>query len=360
MALASVVCASAGSLGVLLAGRALQAAGGAAGLAAAFVLLDGARRRPAALDRRCGARRRGGPALGGALTQAFDWRAIFVAQVPLAIGGALACWRLGAEGMSAAAARDAASGQARPPRGPSAFVALALVSAALLAVLFLLVLLLVAGWAVSPLGAAALVTVLPLAAFLGARYRAGDPRVCGGRRLRARRRRRGALAWLPGRRLAWTIPPQILAGIGMGLALPAFGGELLPRAHGARRDVDARDPSCRDGAGADRARADRRPPAEHEHRRGARARDRARPRRTAPAARQAAAGALAAERRAGAQPEGGTARAITANRPSFSGRTAPSSTRWPTAPTTRWSRRSPTRSGWRSCSAASSPSRPPR
>jgi hypothetical protein len=232
MAAASVVCASAGSLGLLLAGRAVQAAGGAAGLAAAFVLLDGA---GAGRRRWIGAAVLGaaaGPALGGALTQAFDWRAIFIAQVPLALGGALACWRLGADGVSAAAARDVPA--AKPDRARvSAFVALALVSAALLAVLFLLVLLLVAGWAVSPLGAAALVTVLPLAAFVGARYRGGDPRLraavgcalVGGGVL--------ALAWLPGARLGWTIPPQILAGVGMGLALPAFGGELLSE-HTAR------------------------------------------------------------------------------------------------------------------------------
>ena len=29
-----------------------------------------------------------GPALGGALTQAFDWRAIFLAQVPVALAAA--------------------------------------------------------------------------------------------------------------------------------------------------------------------------------------------------------------------------------------------------------------------------------
>ncbi|MCW3013330.1 MAG: transporter, partial [Solirubrobacterales bacterium] len=37
-----------------------------------------------------------------------------------------------------------------------------------------------------------------------------------------------ALAYLPDARLWWTIAPQALAGFGMGLALPALGGELLP------------------------------------------------------------------------------------------------------------------------------------
>ena len=48
-------------------------------------------------------------------------------------------------------------------------LALALVSAALSAVLFLLVLLLVAGWSVSPIAAAATVSVIPLGAFAGTR-----------------------------------------------------------------------------------------------------------------------------------------------------------------------------------------------
>src|SRR6478609_3512360 len=34
-----------------------------------------------------------GPALGGVLTQAFDWRAIFVAQAPVAALGLLGVWR---------------------------------------------------------------------------------------------------------------------------------------------------------------------------------------------------------------------------------------------------------------------------
>src|SRR5256885_1168546 len=36
------------------------------------------------------------------------------------------------------------------------------------------------------------------------------------------------LSFLPGASVAWTIPPQVLAGAGMGLALPALSGELLP------------------------------------------------------------------------------------------------------------------------------------
>lgn len=222
-ALASVGCGLAGSLTALLVCRGLQALGGAAGLVAAFGLLVG---RPgdappartlwlgvAVLSTAIG------PALGGALTQAFSWHAIFYAQAPLGVAAALAC-------RGAVEARPAPAPH-RERRSWTAGLALALVSAALTAVLFLLVLLLVAGWGVAPLGAAATVTVLPLAALAGAR-------VSGPARTRAAT---GcilvgagtiALAFLPDASVAWTLAPQALAGLGMGMALPALGGELLP------------------------------------------------------------------------------------------------------------------------------------
>jgi hypothetical protein len=163
-----------------------------------------------------------GPALGGALTQAFDWRAIFLAQAPVALAAALA----------AAGVRPSAPAPETPEHAPlrSALApgaALALVSAALTAVLFLLVLLLVAGWDEDPLRAAAAVTVLPLAALAGARI-GGDTgtRAAVGCALVSA----GVLplAFLPDARLVWTFLPQALAGLGMGLALPALAGGLLP------------------------------------------------------------------------------------------------------------------------------------
>src|SRR5262249_12894062 len=78
----SVLCGAAGSLGALLAFRAVQGAGAAAALPGAFVALDAG---ASAAGRRLwlGAALAGtaaGPALGGILTQALDWRAIFVVQ----------------------------------------------------------------------------------------------------------------------------------------------------------------------------------------------------------------------------------------------------------------------------------------
>jgi MFS family permease len=90
-AVASAACAGADDLTGLLISRAAQALGGAAGLVAAFALLGGG----ATPGRRAwvAAAVLGtaiGPALGGALTELFSWRAIFVFQAPVA--GAAACW----------------------------------------------------------------------------------------------------------------------------------------------------------------------------------------------------------------------------------------------------------------------------
>ena len=83
---------------MLLLFRALQAAGGAAALIAAFQVLDAGHSRS---GRRLwlGAALVGtaaGPAIGGLLTEVFDWRAIFIVQAPLAAAAALACVRRGA------------------------------------------------------------------------------------------------------------------------------------------------------------------------------------------------------------------------------------------------------------------------
>ena len=177
--------------------RALQALGASALLAAAFDALDGG-----------GAGRRlwvgaavagtaAGPALGGALTELFDWRAIFVAQAPIALAAAPA---LCGEPDRHACARRCRARRATCSRRP----ALALLSGALTAVVFLLVLLLISGWSVEPLAAAAAVTVLPLAAVAGsfvpgapaARALAGCLLVAGGI---------AGLAFLPEASALWTL-----------------------------------------------------------------------------------------------------------------------------------------------------------
>jgi MFS family permease len=204
-AIASLACAASNSLALLLVARAFQAAGGAAALVAAFAQLashTNARRLWLAAAVLASAI---GPALGGALTQAFDWRAIFLVQAPVAA-------------LAATQVTDTAVAPA---------VALGLLSAALSAVLFLLVLMLVAGWSEQPLRAAVAVTMIPAGALVGSqvggpleRKAAAGCLLVGGGIL--------ALALLPESKLGWTLVPQALAGAGMGMALPSLAGGLLP------------------------------------------------------------------------------------------------------------------------------------
>jgi hypothetical protein len=224
---ASLGCGASNSLGLLLVLRGVQALGGAAGLVAAFALLDGGRP---------GAGRRlwvaasvfgiaVGPALGGALTQAFSWRAIFLAQAPIVLPGLLVAIQVARTESADVAVRDDGGVSSPFPWRPA--IALALLSASLTAVVFLVVLLLVSGWSIEPLTAALAVSVLPVAAIASSRL-PGDPQiravagcvlVAGGV---------GCLALLPGASAWLTVVPQLLAGAGMGMALPALSGELLP------------------------------------------------------------------------------------------------------------------------------------
>ncbi len=233
----------------LLVARAVQAIGGAGVLVAAYALLaDGGLGtqlwRAAALIGTAT-----GPALGGALTQAFGWRSIFLLQAPAALAALPACLTgrelpsratgAPADGLpsraavpSAAGARSASAEHEAPSRMLEQ-IALGLLSGALTAALFLTVLLLVSGWSVEPLAAAAVVSVVPLAGIAGSRLRGpaqlrallGCVLAAGGST---------ALAFLPDGTVAWTVIPLALVGVGMGIALPALAGELLPE-HDSRQ-----------------------------------------------------------------------------------------------------------------------------
>jgi MFS family permease len=252
-AVAGALCAVPGSLAPLLVLRALQAAGAAAALVAAFTVLRGGRLWVIAAVAGTAV----GPALGGVLTQLLDWRAIFILSLPVGAGAAVACLtatraieRIAPPGPGVADPHpEAGAAPPPPPRGggiwgpPDAgaprraagviggragpYIALGGLSAALSGVLFLLVLLLVSGWSLEPLAAAATVTVLPIAALAGSRA-PGTPelRACAGCALAGA----GvlALAALPEASVVWVIAPQGLAGAGMGMALPALAGELIP------------------------------------------------------------------------------------------------------------------------------------
>ena len=159
------------------------------------------------------------------LTQAFDWRAIFLAQVPIALAAAIVAFvdRHGRQSRQPTPARllqcpgfaGPADGARAPLRRPRR----------------------------RPLPARAAARHRLVGRAAGRRrggHRAADRR--GPRRARARSRRACgrppgallvaggvlALAFLPGASLWWTVLPQAMAGAGLGLALPALAGELLP------------------------------------------------------------------------------------------------------------------------------------
>jgi MFS family permease len=238
---ASLACALSTELSTLIAARCVQALGGAAAVTAVLELLPatvGSERRAAAIWATAGATGAAlGPAVGGLLTELVSWQSIFLIQVPIAIAAAVP--------ILAVARHEAATGvlstELRQTGRPHllANLALALISAAIAGALFLLVLLLIEGWRLSPIGAAIVVSVMPLCALLGsringwvssarARAAAGAILISGGL---------GGLALLPKAEVALTLPPQVMIGIGLALVLSALtetalGGRAPQAIHG--------------------------------------------------------------------------------------------------------------------------------
>lgn len=235
---ASAACALSESLTALIVARGVQAIGGAFVITACLELLvaaTGSAKRGAGLWASAGvAGAAVGPVVGGALTEALSWQAIFFVQVPLVLLAVPAALQLHATrgGLTAEAETAVHSVVSQRSDRPhlAANVALALLSAALTAVLFLLVLLLIEGWRRTPIAAAITVTVIPAAAIAsglvaraanaGTRSEAiaGSILVGGGLI---------ALAYLPGAELAWTIAPQILVGLGLGLTVESLTAVAL-------------------------------------------------------------------------------------------------------------------------------------
>jgi MFS family permease len=217
-AASSLACGLAPSFEVLVGARCVQALGGALIVTAALDLLsettgdDSRAARTWVAAGVLGAAL--GPAAGGIFTQVLGWQSIFLVQVPLAL-----CVLLAVRGV---AARPVPAPAGRPHL--SANAALLLLSGGLVAALFLLVLLLVEGWGMEPAAAGVVVTAMPLAAIatgrfaprsvgVGMRTAAGVVLVAGGLT---------GLAFLPRAGWGWTIPPQLLVGAGLGLALAAL------------------------------------------------------------------------------------------------------------------------------------------
>ena len=212
---ASLGCGLAPSFEVLVGARCVQAVGAALVVTAALDLLaqlqggDEPALRTWVAAGILGAAL--GPAAGGILTQVLGWESIFLVQVPLALALLFAV-------------RGVTGRPVRTPAGrPSitANSALLLVAGGLVAALFLVVLLLVDGWGMSPAAAGVVVTAIPLVAIVVGRLRptslgAVQGIACGVILLAGGL---AALALMPRAGWGWTIPPQILVGAGLGLTV---------------------------------------------------------------------------------------------------------------------------------------------
>ena len=223
-------CAVAPSLGVLIAARAVQAIGAALVIVGGLELLveaKGGERAGARLWAAAGVAGAAlGPVIGGLLTAAFSWRSIFFVQIPVVLVALPA-----AVVMRGRVTRRRTDSDTSPDRPHVlANLALALTSAALTAALFLLVLLLVEGWGRSPAVAAVTVTAVPAAALVAAPlFRglragtrseavAGSVLIAGGLT---------GLALLPAAEVAWTVAPQVLVGLGLGLSVDSLTAAAL-------------------------------------------------------------------------------------------------------------------------------------
>jgi MFS family permease len=204
---ASLACAVAPEVWVLIVFRVLQGVAGAALLVGALPVLSSLLARGVSVWAGAGIFGAAlGPALGGALTEAFSWRAIFYAQAPVAAVAAVALLRV----------------QRVPPepahRPRLASVALAFVSAALVGVLFLAVVQLVDVWRLSPLGAGAVVSVIPLATLAAVPF-ARRASAAGAVLLAAGL---AGMAFMPDGSLVWVVVALAVAGLGFGLVMPAL------------------------------------------------------------------------------------------------------------------------------------------
>ncbi|MFM9053872.1 MAG: MFS transporter [Solirubrobacterales bacterium] len=228
----SLACGLATGLGPLLTGRVVQAIGGALAVTAALELLIAAR----------GTERQGiafwvgagaigaalGPGIGGFLTELVSWQSIFLVQVPIALLAAALLGPVAIEETREWSVPEPAGGPEAKPHLP-ANLALALASAAIAAALFLIVLLLIEGWLLSPIEAAFAVTVLPVAALIGSRIGRRIPSV----RIRAASGAvllaggLAALGLLPGAEVAYVILPQVLSGFGLALVLSSLTEQAL-------------------------------------------------------------------------------------------------------------------------------------
>jgi MFS family permease len=215
---ASIGCGLAWSLPALLTFRCIQGLGAALLLAGALPVLrslTGSVHRGAALWASAGAIGVAvGPALGGALTQLFDWRAIFFVQAPVAGLGLVAL-------LHQQQVNDLPHGRVERRRLLTANAGLLFLFGSIVGALFLSVLLIVTVWQFSPIEGALVVSALPLAGLavrpltrslsLVEGVVAGALLMTGGLL---------GLALLPASSAWYAFPALAICGAGFGLAVP--------------------------------------------------------------------------------------------------------------------------------------------
>lgn len=231
---ASIACSVANSLWFLVSGRCLQGVGAALLLAGALPVLaalTGSVARGATIWTLAGTFGAAlGPALGGAVTQAFGWRAIFAIQAPLALLGLFAV-----VGVRTASILE----EGWTPSLARTFPANACIGflfGALVGVLFLSVLLVITVWGYSPIAGAGIVSVLPAATLAARPLEQRLPRlaaVCGGAALLAV----GLLelALLPFASVGFTVGALAFCGVGLGLSIPILSQAALDLGAGFSR-----------------------------------------------------------------------------------------------------------------------------
>ena len=222
---ASIACALANSLSFLIAARSVQGVGAALLLAGALPVI-GARTWTLAGTYGLAL----GPALGGVLTQAFDWRAIFVAQAPVAAAALLGVGRSHPQTVAAEGWRPSLR------RTLPANACLGLLFGALVGALFLAVLIVISVWNYSPIAGAGIVSALPVAALAARpldRWLSPLAAVCCGAALLAA----GlvGLALLPSASVWLAVWALLLCGAGLGLAVPVLSDVALDRGAGLTR-----------------------------------------------------------------------------------------------------------------------------
>ncbi len=217
----SAWCGGAGSLPGLLAGRVAQGVGAAALLSGGLAILCAYAGRERGRRLWSGAATAGlavGPALGGALTEAFDWRWIFFGQVPVAVLVLVALIRAPRR----APAPSTEVGLKR--QAVWANFGYVMVFAGLVGALFLGVLLLVEVWGFAPLLAAAAMTALPAGTLLAGIARTPSLLIGAGGLAAGL----AALALLPAADVAWAAVALFVCGAGAGMVMKVLGAAAVP------------------------------------------------------------------------------------------------------------------------------------